>query len=593
MSGDSGVLAISVDGDVVAAGADHGNIRTDHVVGCNIISGDHHDHDNGGGDDHETGDIKANGGGNRWPRQETLALLKIRSDMDAVFRGTNLKGPLWQEVARKLAELGYNRSAKKCKEKFENVYKYHKRTKEGRIEKSEGKTYRFFDQLQAFESTHVRQPKPQAISIAVSTPAGLPAWTSTMISSTPNVSHISTVPLTANPIFISQNAVTPISNSPISPIPAKVPVISSAQTDNPRHVLQGTNMQSGNLFSSTSTSSSTASDQELMKGRYKRKRKWKYFFQRLAKEVIKKQEKLQQEFLETIEKHENERMVREEAWRMQEMARINREHEILVQERSTAAEKDAAVIAFLQKISGQHHPTQAHDKNITTGLLSLPMSRQPLPPPLSVNSSDIHKTNSIENNSLTPDKSSSRWPKTEIQALIRLRTGLDLKYHESGPKAPMWGDISAGMRRLGYNRSAKRCKEKWENINKYFKKVKDSSVKRREDSKTCPYFHELDALYKEKKNKIHSSSSPVNDVKPNSLMEPLMVEPVRQCRPLQEDNYHPQTAAIMGVIDRTENGEKNYDEEDNKVADSDQEEDDHGDGYEMVINKPSLIENVE
>lgn len=96
MSGDSGVLAISVDGDVVA-GADHGNIKTDHVVGCNIISGDHDD--NRGGDDHETGD-KANGGGNRWPRQETLALLKIRSDMDAVFRGSNLKGPLWQEVAR-------------------------------------------------------------------------------------------------------------------------------------------------------------------------------------------------------------------------------------------------------------------------------------------------------------------------------------------------------------------------------------------------------------------------------------------------------------------------------------------------------------
>ncbi|KAG7940950.1 hypothetical protein I3843_16G013000 [Carya illinoinensis] len=591
MSGDSGVLAISVDGDVVA-GADHGNIKTDHVVGCNIISGDHDD--NRGGDDHETGD-KANGGGNRWPRQETLALLKIRSDMDAVFRGSNLKGPLWQEVARKLAELGYNRSAKKCKEKFENVYKYHKRTKEGRIEKSEGKTYRFFDQLQAFEST-VGQPIPQATSIAVNTPAGLPAWT--MISSTPSVSHISTVPLTANPIFISQNAVTPISNSTISPISARVPVISSAQTDNvPRHGLQGTNM-SGNLFSSTSTSSSTASDQELMKGRYKRKRKWKYFFQRLAKEVIKKQEKLQQEFLETIDKHENERMVREEAWRMQEMAKINREHEILAQERSTAAEKDAAVVAFLQKISGQHHPTQAHDNNITTGLLSLPMSRQPLPrPPQSVNSSDIHKTNGIENNSLTPDKSSSRWPKTEIQALIRLRTGLDLKYHESGPKAPMWGDISAGMRRLGYNRSAKRCKEKWENINKYFKKVKDSSVKRREDSKTCPYFHELDALYKEKKNKIHSSGIPVNDVKPNSLMEPLMVEPVRQCRPdiLQEDNYHPQKTA-MGVIDRTENGEKSYDQEDNKVAYSDQEEedqDDHGGGYEMVIKEPSLIENVE
>ncbi|KAL0326053.1 UNVERIFIED_CONTAM: Trihelix transcription factor GT-2 [Sesamum radiatum] len=72
---------------------------------------------------------RSGGGGNRWPRQETLALLKIRSDMDVAFRDSNLKGPLWEEVSRKMAELGFQRSAKKCKEKFENVYKYHKRTK--------------------------------------------------------------------------------------------------------------------------------------------------------------------------------------------------------------------------------------------------------------------------------------------------------------------------------------------------------------------------------------------------------------------------------------------------------------------------------
>lgn len=39
-------------------------------------------------------------GGNRWPRQETLALLKIRSDMDTAFRDSNPKGPLWEEVSR-------------------------------------------------------------------------------------------------------------------------------------------------------------------------------------------------------------------------------------------------------------------------------------------------------------------------------------------------------------------------------------------------------------------------------------------------------------------------------------------------------------
>lgn len=40
------------------------------------------------------------GGGNRWPRQETLALLKIRSEMDTAFRDATVKGPLWEDVCR-------------------------------------------------------------------------------------------------------------------------------------------------------------------------------------------------------------------------------------------------------------------------------------------------------------------------------------------------------------------------------------------------------------------------------------------------------------------------------------------------------------
>lgn len=45
--------------------------------------------------------------GNRWPRQETLALLKIRSDMDGVFRDSSLKGPLWDDVSRYYASDFY------------------------------------------------------------------------------------------------------------------------------------------------------------------------------------------------------------------------------------------------------------------------------------------------------------------------------------------------------------------------------------------------------------------------------------------------------------------------------------------------------
>nr|GEV04584.1 hypothetical protein [Tanacetum cinerariifolium] len=89
----------------------------------------------------------------RWPRQETLALLEIRSRLDPCFKeatSSNHKAPLWDEISRIMnEEYGYQRSGRKCKEKFENLYKYYKKTKEGKVGKNDGKHYRFFRQLEA------------------------------------------------------------------------------------------------------------------------------------------------------------------------------------------------------------------------------------------------------------------------------------------------------------------------------------------------------------------------------------------------------------------------------------------------------------
>ncbi|CAN6845544.1 hypothetical protein Bca4012_050470 [Brassica carinata] len=377
-------------------------------------------------------------GGNRWPRQETLALLKIRSDMGIAFGDATVKGPLWEEVSRKMGELGYIRNAKKCKEKFENVYKYHKRTKEGRTGKSEGKTYRFFDQLEALEthatsSSHHHQPQSQ------------PHNNSSMFSTPPPVTTV--IPPTRN--------ITP-----------SFPNIS------------------GDFLSDNSTSSSssysTSSDVEVGDTKTtttrekKRKRKWKEFFERLMKQVVGKQEELQRKFLEAVEKREHERMVREESWRVQEIARINREHEILAQERSMSAAKDAAVTAFLQKFSEKPNPQcqsieqpqmQVIHNNQQATQQQTPQTPPPPPPPppQPLPALDTMKTDNGDQN-MTPVSagalSSSQWPKVEIEALIKLRTNLDSKYEENGPKGPLWEDISAGMRRLGFSRNSKRCKEK-------------------------------------------------------------------------------------------------------------------------------------
>ncbi|XP_078439963.1 trihelix transcription factor DF1-like isoform X2 [Wolffia australiana] len=343
--------------------------------------------------------------GNRWPQEETLALLRIRSEMDAAFREATLKGPLWEEVSRKLAHLGYARSAKKCKEKFENVQKYYKRTKDGRAGRQDGKSYRFFRQLEALyggaKSPTAPAPPPQP--------------------------------------------------TPLNAIP--LPTHHSSDDDE----------------DDSSASESNRKRQKMMA-----------FFESLTRQVMERQEAMQNKFLEVIEKREHERMIREEAWRRQELARVAREHEATAQDRAMAATRDATILSFLHKITGHAPPFP-------------PAAPPPAPPPSAP--------------AETSDPASSRWPKPEVHALISLRSGMDTKYQEAGPKAPLWEEIAAGMRRLGYNRSAKRCKEKWENINKYFKKVKDSKKKRPEDAKTCPYFHQLDALYRKKGAGAAGSSS--------------------------------------------------------------------------------------
>ncbi|KAK8646988.1 hypothetical protein V6N13_120749 [Hibiscus sabdariffa] len=461
------------------------------VVAANLLSSNGNNSNSGDDERVRVDEGERFYGGNRWPRQETLALLKIRSEMDVTFRDASVKGPLWEEVSRKLAELGYHRSAKKCREKFENVFKYHKRTKDGRTSKSDGKTYRFSDQLLALE-TH----------LSVQSPAAPP-------------------PPKLNPQAQPQTAMAAVNNHLSQHINVTVPSATAVLPSLAQNIVPtdiNPTIPSFPNVSADLMSDSTSSDLEL-EGRRKRKRKWKGFFEKLMKQVVQEQEEMQKKFLEALQKREQERTAREEAWRTQEIARINRERELLAQERSIAAAKDAALMTLLQKLSDQQNPgqTQNNPPPVPVVAQAEPAAAAAVPapqPPPQVANIPVSKR---ENGEKSCGASSSRWPKVEVQALIELRSRLDNKYQDSGPKGALWEEISGAMKRLGYNRNAKRCKEKWENINKYFKKVKDNHKRRPDDSKTCPYFHQLDALYREK-NK-HDSSS--NQFKPDNSV-PLM-----------------------------------------------------------------------
>uniref|UniRef100_A0A0D3CWA2 Myb-like domain-containing protein n=1 Tax=Brassica oleracea var. oleracea TaxID=109376 RepID=A0A0D3CWA2_BRAOL len=293
------------------------------------------------------------------------------------------------------------------------------------------------------------------------------------------------------------------------------------------------NVSSLNLFSSSTSSSDEEEDQEK---RSRKKRKyWKGLFTKLTKELMEKQEKMHKRFLKALESRERENLKR----RSLEGPRGGQEQQ---------PHQQNYKVSHRKKYQSEQHSVSCQvvlDTTMKIGTYN-------------------------GNHSVSP--CSSRWPKTEVEALIRIRKNLEANYLENGTKGPLWEEISAEMRRFGYNRSPKRCKEKWENINKYFKKVKESNKKRPLDSKTCPYFHQLEALYNER-----------NKTGPLPIL-PLLVTQPRQFLLSQETKAQFETNQMDKVDNKEgESGEDDYEDEEEEGA---------GDNYEIsefeiVLNKTS------
>lgn len=155
-----------------------------------------------------------------------------------------------------------------------------------------------------------------------------------------------------------------------------------------------------------------------------------------------------------------------------------------------------------------------------------------------------------------------RWPRDEVLALINLRcTSLSSSNNnnnnneekEGNNKGPLWERISQGMSELGYKRSAKRCKEKWENINKYFKRIKEKNKRKPQDSKTCPYYHHLEALYSKKPKKVVDHG---NELKPEELLMHIMVSQSQE----QQQEMQTQTQSPSEDAERDQNQGDNEDQ---------------------------------
>ncbi|KAL5156088.1 Trihelix transcription factor GTL2 [Glycine soja] len=444
-----------------------------------------------------------------WTNDEVLALFRIRSSME-----NWLPELTWDHVSRRLAEVGFKKSAEKCKEKFEDESRY-------------------FDNINNYGKNNFRFL----------------------------ISELEELCQNSDPGAHDHNGV----------------VVRSEKTHHlGGHALQenSRDIETTTATKRCDIGSDTVVEKSNSKVR-KRKRRdrfemFKGFCESVVNKMMAQQEEIHNKLLEDMVKRDQEKFAREEAWKKQELDRMKKELEIMAQEQAIAGDRQATIIEFLKKcatttITSLSPPSQnakyyiTNDSNLpncashsqnpnnpsnednnleptpsskmirnhgqtTLGaenpstsdtLLQVPSSSNSSPtthnPSSSLNSHnniiplESNSVSTYKPTSTTPMASSEnskddigrRWPRDEVLALINLRcTSLSSNEEKEGNKGPLWERISQGMSALGYKRSAKRCKEKWENINKYFRKTKDNVNKKRSlNSRTCPYFHQLSCLY--------------------------------------------------------------------------------------------------
>lgn len=261
----------------------------------------------------------------RWPRQETLTLLEIRSRLDPKFKEANQKGPLWDEVSRIMSEEhGYQRSGKKCREKFENLYKYYKKTKEGKAGRHDGKHYRFFRQLEALYGENSNQ------------------------TSLPETNFVN------NNNFHFQQT-------------------SNSQNPHNDHSLSlTTNSTDFEIDTSSSDDGNDVKGKRKSSGRRSWKVKIKDFIDAQMKKLVEKQEEWLSKLVKTLEDKEKERALREEEWRKQEAKRVEKEQKFWSNERAWIEARDAALMEALKNLGGREmlKVEEAHDHkgvNVITG----------------------------------------------------------------------------------------------------------------------------------------------------------------------------------------------------------------------------------
>ncbi|CAJ2629452.1 unnamed protein product [Trifolium pratense] len=360
---------------------------------------------------------------NRWPRQETLSLLEIRSRLDSKFRENNQKAPLWNEISRIMAEeFGYQRSGKKCKEKFENLYKYYKKTKEGKASRQDGKHYRFFRQLEAICGEASTSDK--------------------------NTPHVDAVVATQTPNFTinQENINGVVDHNLINNLKYSESLSFSNSSEFETSSSENNDEDLSAIAHTMKTSKQKGVDKSDRRGRKSWRGKVEEIVDSHMKKIIETQDAWMERMLSVVEQREQEMALREEERKRKESMRFDQEiHELWAKEKAWVEARDSALLEVVRK----HIGVEASSKNES-------------------NTNYEHPFGNVDHG----------WTEMEISSLIQLRTSFEHQVREKGYLDDcVWDEIGEKMVYMGFNRNGVECKKIWDEISMSLRRSVDCGVK--------------------------------------------------------------------------------------------------------------------
>ncbi|KAA8537267.1 hypothetical protein F0562_027046 [Nyssa sinensis] len=177
------------------------------------------------------------------------------------------------------------------------------------------------------------------------------------------------------------------------------------------------------------SSEATTEPFSRLRKRKRRRKKLELFMEKMMGRLIQKQEQMHKQLMEMIERKERERVIREEAWKQQQIERAKWDEEVRAQETS----RSLALISFIQDLLGNE--------------IQIPKSLET--PSMEKDEGEIHNQKDFK-----CDPNNRRWPKSEVQALITVRTALDHKFLK-GPKGSVWEEVAGRLSNMGYSPCSK------------------------------------------------------------------------------------------------------------------------------------------